>query len=347
MRDSMLESFKIIRNFSPMPTANTQKKQPPRGLPGINQLFTPHIPSAGGAPPKRPSTPTTIKPPEKIARKVAVKRTALSGRDSIFEGAQVAELSISEIGTRAGKNTRHLNPAKVIAYCHSIAKYGVISPIVLDQNYALIAGLHRRGSCMILGAPRAERSKVWTAMFGRAPDDNTLNVIHEISDRISRFLDPERIPVRIYGFDSVKEPQIAMEIEVAENEHRHQYTDGEIREIILDLLKAGYTYNPKGGKPKEGEKPLGPALKEIFESSRRTVSRILANMFGEEYDKERVEEEVTPKPIRDTYRAIGRALALPAITKDPKLESIRGRLESIQAELQELYPDMQKPNTKK
>ena len=64
-----------------------------------------------------------------------------------------------------------------------------------------------------------------------------------------------------------------MRIEVAENEHRKQYTREQVLELARRLRDSGFKDTP--GRPKAGERALRPELIEVFGISRATVSRYL------------------------------------------------------------------------
>ena len=87
------------------------------------------------------------------------------------------------------------------------------------------------------------------------------------------FLD-DAIPVRIMPFDAEKDPNKALQCEVAENEHRRDYTKQEVCELAERLKKAGYL--TKRGRRKKGEMHLVPALQVIVGKSRPTLMRYLA-----------------------------------------------------------------------
>ena len=57
---------------------------------------------------------------------------------------------------RVGLNRRPVKPQKVTELMGSIKANGLLNPITLDQNFNLIAGLHRLTACKMLGLDRVE-----------------------------------------------------------------------------------------------------------------------------------------------------------------------------------------------
>jgi ParB family chromosome partitioning protein len=64
------------------------------------------------------------------------------------------------------------------------------------------------------------------------------------------------------GFDAEAEPDLALQVEVAENEKRRDYTISEARALAERLRAAGYV--DVKGRPAKGEKALRPALEVIM-----------------------------------------------------------------------------------
>ncbi|MEN8446361.1 MAG: hypothetical protein ABG776_15275, partial [Cyanobacteria bacterium J06555_13] len=73
------------------------------------------------------------------------------------------------------------------------------------------------------------------------------------------------------------EPEKALQVEIAENEYRRDYTPAEVRGIAERLIQAGY--KDVKGRPKKGQKVLMPALSTVVGKNRRTIQRYL---HGEE-----------------------------------------------------------------
>lgn len=156
-------------------------------------------------------------------------------------------IPLSGIGTRLSGDTRPLNQNHVERLSESIGAIGLIEPLVLDTQRRLIAGGHRYAAICHL---KNSETDIFAERF---PD--------------------EKIPVRILPFDSEDEPDMALRVEIAENEQRRDYTPSEIKIVAEKLKEAGY--RATAGRPKKGEKALNPALAIIFGKSLRTVERYL------------------------------------------------------------------------
>jgi ParB family chromosome partitioning protein len=148
---------------------------------------------------------------------------------------------------------------------------GLGQPLITDQAYRLIAGSHRLAAIQQL---KAENPKLFKQHF------------------------PEGlIPLRVYTFDSLAEPERSQQIEIAENEKRRDYTPAEVKALAQKYLAQGYSHGSH--RPKGGEKPLIPALQTYFRLSRRTIQRYLSSS-NEPYKQSEVEisasgDALTPK----------------------------------------------------
>lgn len=161
-------------------------------------------------------------------------------------------LLLSQIKERE-VDTRPVSESHVASLSESIAALGLIEPIVVDRTGRLLAGAHRLASVRLL---KANNPDAYNKHF---PDD--------------------AIPVRIMPFDAEQEPNKALECEIAENEHRRDYTRQEVCELAERLKAAGYL--TKRGRRKEGEMHLVPALQVIVGKSTRTLMRYLAENDSE------------------------------------------------------------------
>jgi ParB family transcriptional regulator, chromosome partitioning protein len=150
------------------------------------------------------------------------------------------------------QDTRPLNEAHVNELADSIAALGLIEPIAVDNQGRLLAGGHRLAAVLKL---QAEQPEAFQKHFPLA-----------------------QIPARIFAFDAEQDPALALQIEIAENEKRRDYTPAEVRMIADRLRNSGY--RDTTGKPKKGEQPLVPALQLIIGKSRRTVMTYLAGDEG-------------------------------------------------------------------
>lgn len=144
-------------------------------------------------------------------------------------------------------DTRPLDPTHVDQLAESIAVLGLIEPLVVDIRGVLLAGAHRHSAI-------AQIQKMAPDAYGvQFPEDMT--------------------PVRVMPFDAAQEPDLALQVEISENEKRRDYTSTEIRALAERLRASGYTDVP--GRPAKGERRLRPAIEVIVGKSLRQIRRIL------------------------------------------------------------------------
>jgi ParB family transcriptional regulator, chromosome partitioning protein len=163
------------------------------------------------------------------------------------ERQQRSYIPLDQIKVRQ-QNTREINANHASELAESIATLGLLEPLVVDMRSRLLAGGHRLTAIQSL---KTTKSADFLQVF---PDS--------------------LIPVRVMPFDADKEPDKALQCEVAENEHRRDYTVKEVRALAERLMAAGYTN--KRARPKQGEKAIVPALEIIVGKSRRTIMRYLS-----------------------------------------------------------------------
>ncbi len=174
---------------------------------------------------------------------------AIQAQDRAVEArAEVAQstMPLGKILERKS-DTRELREQHVIDLAESIAVLGLLEPLVVDTRGRMLAGGHRKAAIELL----KERDLSLYAML--FPNDH--------------------VPVRIMGFDAEAEPDLALQVEIAENEKRKDYTVNEARALAERLRSAGYV--DVKGRPAKGEKALRPALEVIMGKSLRTVRRYL------------------------------------------------------------------------
>lgn len=131
----------------------------------------------------------------------------------------------------------------------SIAVLGLIEPLVTDKKGRLLAGGHRLAAINLLKESQPEKYQT------QFPED--------------------RVPVRTLSFNAEEEPELALQIEIAENEQRRDYTSIEVKAIAERLRTAGYV--EVKGRPKKGQKALMPALAVVVGKHLRTVQRYLSD----------------------------------------------------------------------
>jgi hypothetical protein len=155
-------------------------------------------------------------------------------------------MPLTAINPRAGFSVREVIPSEVDALMGSIAQSGLISPLCVDQNGALLAGEHRRQALIKLRDAKPDR---FNALF------------------------PSGVPVRVMPFDSSQDALEALRIQAAENEFRKSHTKADIRRIADELRSQGYV--DVTGRPKPGEKPLKHELATMLHVSTRHIRSVL------------------------------------------------------------------------
>lgn len=165
----------------------------------------------------------------------------------ISDRAGRANLPLSRIHPRA-EDTRPLRDSHVRDLAESIGALGLIEPLVVDLKGVLLAGGHRLAA---IGLLKETNLELYSSQF---PDD--------------------LIPVRVMPFDSQAEPERSLQVELAENEKRVNYSRDQI-ERLAERLRS-LNYREIRGRPKSGEKALGPALAVAIGVSTRYVRRVLS-----------------------------------------------------------------------
>jgi ParB family chromosome partitioning protein len=168
------------------------------------------------------------------------------------ERVQKTKLPLNQIKSRKA-DTRPLDPAHVANLAESIAALGLIEPLVVDSKGVLLAGGHR------LAALRGLQETNFDIFEQQFPEG--------------------QIQVHMLGFEASREPERALQVELAENEKRVNYTRDQI-ERLAERLRS-LNYREIRGRPKEGEKALGPALAVAIGVSTRYVRRILSEQRQE------------------------------------------------------------------
>ena len=155
-------------------------------------------------------------------------------------------LTLNQIKIRK-EDTRPLHENHVEALAESLTVLGLLEPLVVDSRYRLLAGGHRLAAIKLLKETDTQ------AYQNHFPS--------------------EAVPVRIMAFDAEANPDLALQVEVAENEHRRDYTPKEVKLLATRLQEQGY--KRLKGRPGKGEKSLIQALAFVVNKSKRTVERYL------------------------------------------------------------------------
>ena len=169
---------------------------------------------------------------------------------------QRTTLPLKQIKIRK-EDTRPLHDSHVEALTESLIVLGLLEPLVVDSRYRLLAGGHRLAAIQLL------------------KESNTKAYQHHFPE--------EAVPVRIMGFDASANPDLALQVEVAENEHRRDYTPKEVKMLATRLQEQGY--KRLKGRPGKGEKSLIQALAFVVNKSKRTIERYLQEEQNHDAEK--------------------------------------------------------------
>jgi ParB family transcriptional regulator, chromosome partitioning protein len=147
------------------------------------------------------------------------------------------------------EDTRPLRDRHVADLVESIGALGLIEPLVVDLNGIMLAGGHRLAAIQIL---KATHPDLYDQHF---PDD--------------------LVPVRVMPFEAEAEPERSLQVELAENEKRVNYSRDQIERLAVRLRSLNY--RETRGRPKAGEKALDPALAVAIGVSTRYVRKVLSS----------------------------------------------------------------------
>lgn len=219
--------------------------------------------------------------------------------------AQRITFLLSKIEPRVN-DTRPLHTAHVQDLVESIAALGLIEPLVIDQRGRLLAGAHRLAAI--------------TLLKDAAPD------IYQ------QHFSGNQIPVRLMLFDADVDQERALQVELAENEKRVNYSRDQI-ERLAERLRA-LNYRDTKGRPKQGEKALGPALSVAIGVSTRYVRKVLSEQAA------RIEQAVRNEQAEQTGEVI-----LENRNSDPILERVK-YLKKLEASLAAFLglPEVESPS---
>ena len=272
----------------------------------------------------------------------------LAGQDRVVreqadlerERSKPGWMGLDAITARPHGDTRRVDPGHVLDMAESIAALGLLEPLVVDRRLHLLAGAHRWEAAKLLATADVEKRAAQWAALASIPWPCSEPTAEQLIafDRI-RALPlspvPAQVPVRIVDIDAEAEGERAFSIEIAENEKRRDYTKLEVEALAERLSKAGYRMSR--GKPKAGERALGPALAVIIGKSERTVRRLLGG------DEDIRPSDLISDPLPAALRRLGSALvAVREAAKGPakrKLEALLVGMATIEQELKLLNDD--------
>lgn len=213
-----------------------------------------------------------------------------------------ATLKLEQIKNREA-DTRPIHLPHVEALADSIAVLGLLEPLVVDLRNRLLAGGHRLNAIKILKK-------------------------HDFKAYQQHFTD-DMVQVRIMPFDAEEDPDLALQVEVAENEHRRDYTPTEVRTLAERLQKQGY--KRLKGRPGKNEKSLMQALAFVVNKSKRTVERYLQEDINDtEKSATSVALSGEQAALRKCYKNLqSLQKALPEEIETPKRQSLAKKLPGV------------------
>ena len=189
--------------------------------------------------------------------------------------SSVAEVRLDQIQKRPFKCTRTLQSIHVLELALSIEKIGLIEPIVVDQEYHLLAGRHRLLALKLLSLETRESviedlkntsDKAQLALF-----KDQLRFLPDTSA-----IDFQKIPVRVFPFLASEDLSQALKVESIENMQRQDHT---LKEVLQSEFFQLYTLFVNRGdeelkeRSKKGQKYLKPVLTAAVGKVIRGVQR--------------------------------------------------------------------------
>ena len=201
-------------------------------------------------------------------------------------------------------DTRPLHLSHVEALAESISVLGLLEPLVVDVRNRLLAGGHRLAAIRFL---KEKNSQAYRQHFAA-----------------------DAVQVRVMPFDADADPDLALQVEVAENEHRRDYTPTEVRILADRLQKQGY--KRLKGRPGKGEKSLMRALAFVVNKSKRTIERYLKEENDQNIEKSATDVALSQERtvLRKSYKDLQSwEKALREQPETPKRKSLAKKLPSI------------------
>jgi ParB family chromosome partitioning protein len=103
-------------------------------------------------------------------------------------------------------------------------------------------------------------------------------------------------------FEAEQEPDLALQVEVAENEQRRDYTPAEVKVLAERLKEAGYI--DRKDRPSKGEKPLLPALEVIVGKSLSTLKQYLQDIPEQDQENSSNELSISKRQLKQAHKAL-------------------------------------------
>lgn len=174
-------------------------------------------------------------------------------------------------------NLRPVYEDRARSLAGNIALVGLIQPIAIDLHGRLLAGDHRRRALAIL----RELSEWPDRLKQLLPD-----LAEGDADTQGKALTAWRrlgfdmgVPVHRIHVDAAGDPALAKAIELSENTQREAFTKEEVKEAYKALVAAGFRHTV--GRPKKGERAIGPQLELLYGRASRTIVKYVAEIRGE------------------------------------------------------------------
>lgn len=197
-------------------------------------------------------------------------------------GRAVALLDLDAIRPRAEADTRPARAAHVLTLAESVAAVGLVQALAVDKAGRLVAGLHRLEACRLLDLVKPEARAAHLSTLDGAdrmdPEETRarLRALPAPAD-MPEPLRAGKVPCRVLAdLDAQADPEAALAAEAAENTARKAYTSAEACALADRLRRAGY--RETGGRPRQGEKALRPALELVLGVSKNTARRLLGRL---------------------------------------------------------------------
>lgn len=157
--------------------------------------------------------------------------------------------------------TRRVQVLHALDLAESIAVHGLAQPIAVDSQQVLLAGGHRLFAVLLLRTAPAERAALLERLAEQLAE---LRPAHQalVQERLASLPhQPDRlVRVNRMAIDARAHPELALEIEIVENEKRRDYTRLEIQALARTLQQAGYSFRRGrraiGGRAVSGQRML-------------------------------------------------------------------------------------------
>jgi hypothetical protein len=182
-------------------------------------------------------------------------------------------LPLNDIKPRV-TNLRPVYEAHARDLACNIALVGLIQPLAVDLRGHLLAGDHRRRALELL----QELSEWPDRALKLLPnlEDSDEDTLGKVLTAWRRLKFDDGVPVHRIPIDAAADPAAAKAIELSENTQRSNFTKDEVQNAYKELVAAGYRHTV--GRPKKGEKAIGPQLELLYGKASRTIEKYVAEL---------------------------------------------------------------------